>query len=372
MRDVVHFGIIGAGNMGKKHARLLSARADSKVLWISGRTPDEVSDIAREVGAKGICDITPILEDPLVDAVVVAYPTYLHKGTTIQALQAGKMVICEKPISLTIEDADAMIEAASAAASSAGIDGDDPYQLAAHYLMIGHVVRFWPEYTEVLSKAEQGLFGDIQTVELQRLSTSPKWANWFENVSMSGGMTVDLMVHDFDVASALLGTPVEVTAWGVPASDDEWKHVYASIKFENGGHALIVGSHMMPDTYPFSSSMKVLGTKTMADYRYVSKEANVIESDTGTVNSLMFYDDSSSSSSSSCQSGDSSVLLLDPFERQVDYFVKCIQERKPVEMATPLQAKVALGMALAVRKSLQLGRSVNMSSVLALDEPSTA
>lgn len=359
MRDVVRFGVIGAGNMGKKHARLLSARADSDVLWISGRTTAEVNDIASEIGAKGICDIAPILEDPLVDAVVVAYPTSLHKDTTIQALQAGKIVICEKPISLTIKDADAMIEAASTAASQAGIDGDDAYHLAAHYLMIGHVVRFWPEYTEVLSKAEQGFFGDIHTLELQRLSTSPKWANWFENISMSGGMTVDLMVHDFDVASALLGTPLEVTAWGVPASNDEWKHVYASIQFENGCHALIVGSHMMPDTYPFSSSMRVLGTKAMADYRYVSGEANVIESDLNTVNSLMFYDDNDIS-----LSGEDSDLLLDPFERQMDYFVKCIQKRKPVEVATPLQARVALGMALAVRKSLQSGRPVKMSSIL--------
>ena len=362
MHNVVRFGILGSGNMGKKHARILSGRTDSKVLWISGRTPDEVDGIASEVGAKGICDITPILEDPLVDAVVVAYPTFLHKDTTIQALQAGKVVICEKPISLTIEDADAMIAAASTAASKAGIEGDDPYHLAAHYLMIGHVVRFWPEYTDVLSKADQGLLGNIQTLELQRLSASPKWANWFENISMSGGMTVDLMVHDFDVASALLGTPVEVTAWGVRASDDEWKHVNASIEFQNGRHALIVGSHMMPDSYPFSSSMRVLGTKAMAEYRYVSGEANVIESDTDTVNSLVYYDGKSRSSPYKDD-------LRDPFERQLDYFVRSIQQRKPVKMATPQQAKVALGIALAVRESLKLGRSIKMSSIMEMEQP---
>lgn len=365
MSDVVHFGILGAGNMGKKHARILSSRTGSEVLWISGRTQEEVQGIANEVGAKGICDITPILKDPLVDAVVVAYPTSLHKDTTIKALEAGKVVICEKPISLTIEDADAMIDAACAAALRAGVEGTDRYHLAAHYLMIGHVVRFWPEYTDVLSKAKQGLLGDILTLELQRLSTSPKWANWFENVSMSGGMAVDLMVHDFDVASALLGTPVRVTAWGIPASDNEWKHINASIEFKNGCHAHIVGSHMMPDTYPFSSSMRVLGTKAMAEYRYVSGEANVIESNTDTVNSLVYYDDVSRSSQIRHD-------RRDPFEQQLDYFVKSIRQRTPVRMATPLQAKVALGMALAVRESLKLGRSVQMSSIMELGQTTTA
>lgn len=356
MANVVNFGILGSGNMGKKHARILSGRADSKVLWISGRTPDEVKDISDEIGAQGICDITPILEDPRVDAVVVAYPSSLHKDVTIRALQAGKVVICEKPISLTIEDADAMVKAAANAALRAGIRGEDPYELAAHFLMIGHVVRFWPEYAEVLSKADQGLLGDIQSVELQRLSTAPKWANWFENISMSGGMVVDLMVHDFDMASALLGTPVEVHAWGIPASSDEWKHVHASIKFENGRDALVVGSHMMPDSYPFSSSMRVLGTKAMAEYQYVSGETNVVESDSDAVNSLVYYDEASSFLST--EEGDG--LGRDPFERQLDYYVNCIRKCKPVKMGTPLQAKVALEIALAVRKSLELGLPVKM------------
>ena len=362
MQDIIRFAILGAGYMGQKHAHILANHPHAKVTWITGRTEDEVKGIANEVGAKGTTDIWDVLNDPLVDVVIVAYPTALHRDVTIQALQAGKRVFCEKPIALTIEDADAMLEAARSAAQSGGINETDPDRLAAHYLMIGQVIRFWPEYTRIQHAASRGDLGEILTVELERLSTSPKWASWFQDTAISGGMTVDLMVHDFDIASALLGTPVEVTAWSIPKRYNDWKHVHALIKFESGRDALIIGSHVMPDSYPFSSAIRVIGDAAVAEYRYVAQDSLVGDVDKAKKDVLNLYYDTESITLDIDSKG---VLSSnDPYERQLNYLINCIKKNAPVEMGTPTQAKTALGIALGARRSLETGRSVNMQDIL--------
>ncbi|HAN94335.1 MAG: Gfo/Idh/MocA family oxidoreductase [Limnochordia bacterium] len=352
----VGIGILGSGFMAQTHAKALAERPDAEIRWICGRNPQKVNDLAAQVGARGTTDLGQLLADPLVDAVVVCYPTGLHKEMTIQALEAGKKVLCEKPIALTLEDAEAMLQAAAAAARHAGVSEPDPQRLAAHFLMIGHVLRFWPEYERVLELKEEGKLGEIRAVELERLSTSPQWASWFADLSLSGGMVVDLMVHDFDMACALLGVPESVSAWGVPVPGGDWKHVHVVITFTGGQRAHVVGSHLMPPSYPFTSFLRVLGQKAAAEYRFVAGGGSVTD-EGGAPNRLVLYGEEE-------LQPEVAGFGEDPYARQLAYFLEWVRRGGAVERGTPSQAKTAVAIALAAREALASGCSVELGGLL--------
>lgn len=349
----VSFGIVGSGFMGQSHAKALAAIPDACVRWICGRDTDKVSELASQVGGQGTTDLEEVLADPLVDAVLVCVPTGLHKDVAIEALRAGKRVLCEKPVALTLAEADAMIAAAAEAARRAGIVEGDREHLAAHFLMIGHVLRFWPEYEELQALNEQGAFGGIASLELERLSTAPKWADWFSDLSMSGGMVVDLMVHDFDIACSLLGVPQTVTAWGAKPPSGDWKHVHVLITFAGGGKAHVVGSHLMPPAYPFTSSVRVVGEQGAAEYRCTAGGTSVTDS-AAMPSPLIYY------SAEGVRYPLEEGVAADPYARQLAYFIGCVRENRAVERGTPLQAKTALAVALAARQSLATGTSVGI------------
>jgi predicted dehydrogenase len=365
MRDKVRFAVLGAGYMGQKHARILARLPNAELLWINGRTEEEVRGISQEVGAKGVTDVSVVLQDPAVDAVIVAYPTFLHKEVTIQALEAGKKVICEKPIALTVEDADEMLEAARKAALTAGIKEASPDDLAAHHLMVGQVVRFWPEYTRILQLVNDGVLGRVLTVELERLSTAPQWSAWFRDTSMSGGMVVDLMVHDFDIASGMLGTPTAVAAYGVQGQERIWKHAQVLVTYEDGREALVVGSHLMPESYPFTSAIRVIGEQAVAEYRFIAEGTDAEKNAAAQQDQLRLHHRTNSG-----RCGVDEIIAVpatDPYECQARYFIDCIQKGLPVKMGAPAQARTALAIALAAQKSMHIGRTVRLDRVTDLD-----
>lgn len=358
MRDVVRFAVLGAGYMGKTHARILSQLPNVEILWVVGRTDEEVRDISKEVGAKGVTDVLLALQDPAVDAVIVAYPTSFHRELSIQALEAGKRVLCEKPIALTTDDADAMLQAAYSTALAAGYTDGNLEELASRYLMVGQVVRFWPEYAKVLEIVENGTLGRILTVELERLSTAPQWSAWFKNSAMSGGVVVDLMVHDFDIASALLGKPVTVTAYGVQTENGNWQHTKVFITYEDGRQALVIGSHLMPDSYPFTSAIRVIGEDATAEYRFVAEGTGAQRTEKAREDFLRLYNRTSISGQSPDVTID--VSSEDPYRRQLQYFVDCIRKDIPFRKGTPAQARTALAIALAAQKSMETSQSMNL------------
>lgn len=360
MGRTVRCAIFGCGYMGQKHARILSDMPNVEVAWVLGRAGPEVEKLAAQVGADGTTDVSSVLADPSVELVIVAVPTFLHKDLAIQALHAGKKVICEKPITLSVADADQMIEAAFQAALAAGYTDESPEISAARYLMIGHVLRFWPEYRVIARLTDDGTLGEPLSVEAERLSTAPKWASWFDDVELSGGMVTDLMIHDFDYANSLLGIPVTVKAWGLGKGSDDWKHVQAVIEYDGGGRALITGSHLMVDSYPFTSSIRVIGSKAVAEYRYVSGEEVVMASQAQT-NSLYLYTGPDAVVPNAYLSPDEQQ---DAYICQLDYFLRCIRQNRPPKLGTPHQARLALAVALAVRQSLRSGQTVEIGGVL--------
>jgi len=189
--------------------------------------------------------------------------------------------------------------------------------------MVGMVLRFWPEYVELQRRIAAGELGRPLAVSAFRLSPPAAWNEWMADPAQSGGVPVDLLIHDFDQMNWLLGTPRRVYARApVPG------HVLAVVDYD-GAQGIAEGSMAMPKAYPFSSNVRVLAEGGVAEYAFSAAPAedggNVGASDAP--RGLRLYP----------RAGDPVTVPVesaDPWGPEIAYFVECIEAgRAPVREA---------------------------------------
>jgi predicted dehydrogenase len=225
-------GIVGAGAMGMRHAAAWPA-TPAEVVGVVAKTPD----LARPLAECYACRIYPSLEAllPDVDIVDVCTPTYLHYEMVLQAAAARKHVICEKPLARTVAQGQEMI----AACQKAGVK-----------LFVGHVVRFFPEYALAKQTVDSGRIGKPAVVRLSRYVYQPRKAddNWFVDFEKSGGMMMDLMIHDFDYARWVAGEVKTVYARNILSQDPRAPvdHGLAILTHSSGCLSHVEGSWAYP------------------------------------------------------------------------------------------------------------------------------
>jgi predicted dehydrogenase len=203
--ELFKVGIIGAGAMGKTHSQAYSYIKDAEVIAVS----DSVSEKARSIALNKNTIIYDRADDLIncsgVDAVDICLPTPFHKQYTVMAAMKGIHILCEKPIALNTGDAKEMIDAADAN----GV-----------VLMIGHCPRFSKAYGLLKNCIGDNRYGDLLSLNLTRHSPMPLWSegNWLADSSKSGGLAMDLHIHDVDLIYYLLGKPKSVVSSGNSAS----------------------------------------------------------------------------------------------------------------------------------------------------------
>jgi predicted dehydrogenase len=160
-----------------------------------------------------------LLADPEVDLVDICLPSYMHREVAQRALAHGKHVLVEKPIALTVEDADEMIHAAKA---------------AGRLLMVGQVLRFFPELAFIKEVMEGGEYGRLLGAHLKRIISRPNWSgdNWFSDPVKTGGPVIDLHIHDADFVQYLFGMPNAVFATGVVAPNGQVDYLVTQYLFQ--------------------------------------------------------------------------------------------------------------------------------------------
>jgi predicted dehydrogenase len=328
---MITVAILGGGFMGAAHAANYRSLGDRvRVKTVASRASERARAVADSVGAALTEDVDAAIDDPEVDVVDVCLPTPLHRSATESALGAGKHVFLEKPIALTLEDADAIVAAAT------GAQG---------LFMVGLVLRFWPEYAELQRRIAAGELGRPLAVSTLRLSPPADWNDWMADPAKSGGVPVDLLVHDFDQMNQLLGSPVRVYARApVPG------HVLAIVDYD-GAHGIAEGSMAMPRSYPFSSNVRVLCQGGVAEYALSAAPAE----DGGNIGA------SESARGLRLYAGDGAPVTIpvesaDPWGPEIAYFVDCVEQTRRPEHGTGEQARRALAVSLAVARSLESGR----------------
>jgi predicted dehydrogenase len=320
---VTGIALLGAGFMADTHARCYEALRDrAQVRVVCGLEADRVAALAGRLGAQATADVETALTTPGVEAVDVCLPTPLHRPVAELALARGLHVLVEKPIALTLEDADAI----GAAARAAG-----------RVLMVGHVLRFVPEIAELRRVLATGELGQALGASALRLSAPPDWNDWMRDEERSGGALVDLVIHDFDVLGALLGPARRVFARAVSG------HVSALVEHERG-EGTVEGSHAMPSSYPFTARLRVLCEGGALEHRFVAGAGDEV-SGSDVVSELAIHGSEARRYSAPG----------DPWQLEIEHFLECVENGAEPADGSFEQARAALAVALAARRSLTTG-----------------
>ena len=194
----VRYGIIGCGAIAqRRHIPECVANPDSKLAALADPVKERVEELARIYGAKPYTDYKDVLKDPGIDAVIVAGPNALHAQQTMEALAAGKHVLCEKPMATSREDARAMLDSA---------------KKSGKYLMIGLNQRLMPPHVKAKRILQSGALGNVIAFRTAFKHPGPEgWSvdagkSWFfKKGAAFMGVTGDLGVHKADLLRWLLG-----------------------------------------------------------------------------------------------------------------------------------------------------------------------
>ena len=216
--DPVKVGVIGIGNMGWHHARVLSLLRDADLIGVADPDPDRGQLATEQFGCRWFADYRDMLSE--VEAVCIAVPTLLHHSVGLACLDSGVHVLIEKPIAASQDEATSLIDAASR---------------AGRLLQVGHIERFNPAFRELLKVVANE---EVVVLEGRRHSPHSDRAN---DVSV----VLDLMIHDIDLVLELAQAPVvRLAAAGGRSADGPIDYVNATLGFENGVVASLTASKM--------------------------------------------------------------------------------------------------------------------------------
>lgn len=266
----------------------------------------------------------------------ICLPTFLHEQYVLLAAGHKKHVICEKPVTLSLESLDRMI----AATKAAGVQ-----------FAVGQVVRFWPEYVRAKEMVEAGELGTIKYARASRLSEHPAWSEWYRRAENSGGGLFDLHLHDIDYLCYLFGKVKQVYAVGRKNSVGCWNHVATSLTFENGMEATAEGILEMPSGFPFTTELNVVGDKKAYCY-HMGAGAN-LENIAAASRSTTVYGD-----------GKAETLAIDPYDayqKELEDFIGHIEAGTPITVITPADVRHVLSVIVAIRESLETQKTVTVS-----------
>ena len=214
----VRVGVIGIGNMGWHHARVLSLLKDAELVGVADPDPDRGQLAVDQFSCRWFADYADLLKE--VEAVCIAVPTLLHHRVGMACFDAGVHVLIEKPIAATQDEASDLIRAAKA---------------AGRLLQVGHIERFNPAFRELV-KVVAG--EEVVVLEARRHSPNPDRAN---DVSV----VLDLMIHDIDLVLELAQAPVvRLAAAGGRSAGGPIDYVNATLGFANGVVASLTASKM--------------------------------------------------------------------------------------------------------------------------------
>ncbi len=265
-RAVICIAVAGLGSMGARHLAALrnvpgavlaavvsgdASKLNGDLTGVGGNLghPGEWFDFS---GVRKFASVQMAIDDPDIDAIDICLPSNLHFSVAMAALQAGKHVLVEKPLSLAADQADALV----AEARQRGC-----------ILMVGHVLRYFPEYVALADALAAGHLGSVRSAFFRRRCAAPSWSRWLTDVQRSGGAVMDLLIHDIDFCLHLFGKPNTVSAVGFSnlATGVDW--IEARLEYPAMGPVVITGGWHHPKSYPFSMEFTVVSDGGTLEYR---------------------------------------------------------------------------------------------------------
>ncbi len=336
-KKVIKVGVIGAGRIGKIHAETLATRVPGAVVEaIADVNITAAQELAEKLHIPHVySDYKKIMEDPTIDAVAICSSTNTHADLMIEAAAAGKHIFCEKPVDHSL----AKIDKAIAAVNKAGVK-----------CQIGFNRRFDPNFKKLRDLVKEGKIGDLQILRITSRDPAPPPA---EYVKTSGGMFLDMTIHDFDMARYLSDSEVEeVSTFGGVMVDPaigaagDIDTAIIMLKFANGAIGTI--DNCRKAVYGYDQRAEVFGSGGMAATANNTPNTSVYSDAEGVhaEKPLYFFLE----------------RYMDSFVAEMRDFIAAVREYT-VTPVTVEDGRVPVVIAMAAKRSLDENRPVRLSEI---------
>ena len=327
-------GLLGAGRIGQVHAAVIAAHEGSTLAAIS----DVYAPAAEELAAKYHAQVRSsdeIIADDAINAVLIATSTDTHSDLIEAATQAGKAVMCEKPVDLSLERARACLEAVSA---------------TGRPVMIGFNRRFDPSFAAIRDSLAAGQIGKAELLSVTSFDPAPPPV---EYIKVSGGLFRDMMIHDFDMTNFIMGeTPVSISASGACLVDPEIGRAgdidtaVVTLSYADGKLAVIKNSRRA--AYGYDQRLELLGADGLLQAQNMLENTVVKSTGQGVISAKPTYF--------------FIERYMPAYKAEWAAFVAAVQEGN--DMPVSLQDGVqALAMAEAAQRSFDSSRPVRLADV---------
>ncbi len=336
MMAPIGIAIVGVGRQGSGHARVVARSVEgARLVGVADVREEVARRIGEELGVPWTCDAAELVARPDVQGVIIATGSNEHLGAVRAAAGAGKDILCEKPLALTLADTDAAI----AGARAAGVR-----------LQVGFMRRYDRAYRRAHERIAAGELGTPTLFKSLQFDTEPQPPS-FRDPAISGGIFVDMGIHEFDLARWLVGEVAEVHAFGAALLDAELgamgdvDNAVVNLRFTGGG----LGSVELSRNARYGEDVRteVLCTAGTAFVGLLPITAGAWgEPGRIAIDALPA----------------SVPRFADPFVEQARAFVTMIRDDLEPEV-TGAESRAALAIALAARHSLAEGRPVRVGEV---------
>jgi predicted dehydrogenase len=336
--------LCGYGSMGRHHAQMLKKHGADVELYAIADVQEERQNLILEdfPRMKVYSTGQELLANESLDAALVCVPTFLHAEMSVLALNKGCHVLCEKPMALNAEQCAEMISAA---------------KQAGKVLLIGQVLRFWPEYQVLREAISSKTYGELRALSMTRVGgVSTGWKNWFLDEKRGGMQIFDRHIHDSDALLWLLGKPRAVQAFGFsrdPETEGGINHSFTHYDYGDGLVVSAEGSADMPKGFPFTAAYR-------ANFDHACLEFNSRGNPT-----LTLYEDDKIShplqqeAAEEVQSG-LNISSAGPYFTEQAYFFDCIRQGIMPQAVTAAEAMQTIKLVRAEIESVRSGKPVEL------------
>jgi len=331
---IANLAVIGLGRMGRLYAEIIAKRVGiARLVAVYTSSRAKCEEIAKPLGAACYDNLDALLKDPRIDGVVIATPSHTHANIALKAVERGLHVFVEKPIDVDLAKARKLVE---------------EVEKRGVHLLVGYMRRFDESYREAKKLVDEGAIGRIiMYVGISR-DPEPPPPGWLRDPALSGGLILDLMSHDFDLANWFVGSePIEVYAIGGELHGGglgDFDEVVATIKFASGAMAVVIGSRYSPQGYDIRCEIR--GTKGSIYVGTMHRhDVAIATSRNVTYKGFEWFQ----------------KRFLDAYTAEIEHFARLILGVDEKPLVTGRDALIALAIAKAVRKSLEKGVPITIT-----------
>lgn len=325
-------GVIGCGGMGTTHylsLKALSAQMDLQVTALADCRKEFLDKAAAYFPeAKTYAYGMELIEQEELDVVHICLPSYLHVSHAVAAMEKGIDVLVEKPVCLTKEDAETILDAE---------------KRTGRKVMVGQVVRSFDEYRYLKDAYDTGKYGKLKSIVMQRLSGDVCWGfeDWFHDEKRSGSVVLDLHVHDVDFLRYMLGEPDRFDVRATAFESGMINQIITTYEFGDV-FATAEGIWDVSPAFAFRASFRACFEDATVVFDGRENPSLTVYKKDGTTEHPELHPEYNVES----DAAGINISNLGPYYTEIKYFMECVRDNKPVETAPLIEGVKSVELAL--------------------------